>query len=89
MAFTVTKTNTVFGDQRSVMMLVTADAATQAIQTGLSVINGISWMPISMTTTTIPKFAINSNASGVATPGTLGVSSCISGDYFSVICHGR
>jgi len=88
MAYTVAKTDSVFGNQRVMILKITADAATQNVETGLSVINGFSLGVQSLATMGIKVYA-NSSATGVATPGTLGMSGLVSGDSLFVVCYGR
>lgn len=90
MAYTVTKVvETCFGDQRVRTFDVTADAATQTIQTGLQYVNFCQVTALSMTTTTDPKIAVNVSASGVAANGSIAVTTCISGDHFFLTVYGR
>jgi hypothetical protein len=88
MAYTVTRKHSVFGDMRAVVMEVTADAATQVIETGLKSVVGFSYAPKSMNSSNI-KMAINSNASGVQSYGVFGVSGCTSGDNFHIVVFGN
>lgn len=88
MAFTVTKFDSVFGNKKVVGMKVLADAATQTIQTGLSVIEWYSVAPGSMATRDV-TICINSNASGVQAYGSLGCSGFASGDEVYLTCYGR
>jgi len=88
MAFTVTKVKTVFGDKRAVALKMVADAATQTVETGLQFIDFHALAPSSLSTAAI-KVYINSNASGVSTPGALGISGCAAGDVFTVTVFGR
>ncbi len=88
MAYTVVKYPSVFGNKRAIGLKITADAATQAVETGLKVIEWLSVGYGSMSSQGV-KCAINSNASGVATPGTLGLSGFTSGDDFYVTVYGR
>ena len=88
MAYTVTKVNSVFGNLRSVIMNVTADAATQAVETGLKNVVGMSYGPLSMNSSNI-HLAVNSNASGVQSMGVVGISGCTSGDNFFVVVYGQ
>ena len=88
MAFTVTKYPTVFGNKRAVGMKITADAATQAVESGLEVIEWFNFSIASMNSANI-KLAANSTPSGVSSPGTLGISGCTSGDLFYVTVYGR
>lgn len=90
MAYTVTRYKTVFGDKRAVGLKVTTDAATQTIETGLSVIEWFSMGNLaSMASQTGRYVFINSSASGVATPGVLGCSGFAVGDDFYVTVFGR
>ena len=89
MAFTVaTIDKSVLGDKRVVVLSCVADAATQAIDTGLSALDFIQYTPKSMTTAAA-KFALNANASGTASAGYIGVSGVASGDEFWVTCYGH
>lgn len=88
MAFTVTKTVTAWGDQRTVFLDVLADAATQNVDTGLGFIRAFSVGGQSMTTAAMKCYP-NSGAGGTAIAGTLGISGVASGDRFFIICHGR
>lgn len=88
MAWTVTRTNMVFGNKRAVNLGLSADAATQTIETGLSVVEGIVRNDASCATG--PQFIyINSNASGVLSNGVIGCSGFTSGDVLYVLCYGR
>lgn len=88
MAYTVTRTNSVFGDKRAVILNITADAATQTVQTGLSVIDGLMTGPKSLSTAAIKVYP-NSSASGVQAMGSIGISGCVSGDEFCVVVVGK
>lgn len=88
MAFTVTRTPTVFGNKKVDILKLTADAATQTVSTTLGVIEGYSIGYGSMSSQGI-KVYINSNASGVATKGSIGISGCSSGDDFYLTVYGR
>lgn len=88
MAWTVTKYKTVFGDKRVVGLDITTDAATQTIETGLSVIEFYTTGPKSLSTAN-PKIWANSNASGVQSMGVLGCSGFASGDQLYITVYGR
>ena len=88
MAYTITRTQTVFGNYRAVMLEIVADAATEAVATGLGKIVGMSYAPKSMTTANIHLYA-NSGVAGTATNGTIGVTGCTSGDHFFVTVYGN
>lgn len=80
MAYTVTTTKTVFGDQRVHLCNVTADAASGTIPTGLAVITGYAVGPISMATASVIM-----KASG----GTVTISAAANGDNFYLTIYGR
>jgi hypothetical protein len=88
MAFTVSRVRSVFGNQSVVIMEVTADAATQTIETGLKNVIGMSVAKKSMNSSNI-KLARNSNASGVQSFGVVSVTGCTSGDLFEIVCYGN
>lgn len=89
MAWTVTRTHTVFGNKKTVLLKCTADAATQTVETGLSYIESYSLGYGSMNTYVGPKVYINSNASGVQSNGVIGCSAFVSGDDIYVTVYGR
>ena len=79
---------TVVGNQRKVAFRLTADAATQTVATGLSFIEDIAVTYQSCSTGGV-KVSINSSASGVATPGSIGCSGFASGDVLFVSVYGH
>ncbi len=87
MAYTVSRFNTVFGNKAVVGMVITADAATQAIETGLK---NIQWMSIGAVSMNSANFhtAINSNASGVQSFGVFSITGLTSGDNLCVTVYG-
>ena len=88
MAYTVaTIDQSVQGDKRVVVLSCVADAATQAIDTGLSAVDFISYSPKSMTAE--PKIMLNQLAAGTASVGTVSVSGVTSGDEFWLVCYGH
>lgn len=90
MAFTVVTEKSAFGNKAVSLITVTADGAEANIPTGLGLITHMSVGMISCATgTALPHIAVNSNSTGVATPGTLGISGVTAGDVFHVICFGR
>ena len=90
MAWTVTRYPTVFGNKRAVLMKCTADAATQTVETGLSVIEAYSLGAFaSMASQTGRYVFINSNTTGIASNGVLGCSGFAIGDDFYVTVYGR
>jgi hypothetical protein len=89
MAYTVSiRKQTVHGNQRSVQLLITADAATQTVQTGLQYIDAHAVGAQSLSTAAIKVFA-NAGAEGTSTAGALGISGCVNGDSFFVTVFGR
>ncbi len=80
MAFTVSKSLSVFGNKRVVFCVVTADAASGTIPSGLGAIDSIAIAPQSMATA-----AIKMSVSG----GTVTVSNAASGDAFYLTVFGR
>jgi hypothetical protein len=80
MAYTVTKEQAVFGNERVVICNVSADAASGTIPTGLGTIVGHSLGPQSMSTA-----AVKMSVSG----GTVTVSNAASGDVFFLTVYGR
>ena len=87
MAWTVTKTPTVFGNKAVDLLEITADAATQTVDTGLKQIDHISVGKDSMASNG-HTIAVNSGAGGTATAGSLGFSGFASGDHFYVTVYG-
>ena len=87
MAYTVTRQKTAFGNKRIVLLKISADAATQTVETGLKRIDHINWCPNSMSTYGV-KVAINSNASGVQSMGVLGCTGFTTGDVMFATVYG-
>ena len=87
MAYTVSKVLSVFGNERAVHLDITADAATQTVETGLKRIIAHATGPQSLSTAGIKVYA-NSNASGVQSFGVLGLSGLVSGDELYVTVWG-
>lgn len=88
MAYTVSTEKTVFGNQRTHFLTVTADAATQNVDSGLSYITAMSYCSVSMASA--PNlFRPNVGAESTALVGWVGVSGVASGDEFILVCHGR
>jgi hypothetical protein len=87
MAFTVTRYKTVFGNKKAVGMDITADAATQTIETGLSRVEWVATTIGSMSSANF-KTAINSNASGVQSFGVVAVTGVASGDRLFITAYG-
>ncbi len=89
MAFSFSKSvSTVFGNQRAIGGVVTADAASGVVSFGLSTITHVEWAPKSCTTSGF-RVRQNAVAGGTASQGDIGVSGCASGDEFYVTVYGR
>jgi hypothetical protein len=89
MAFTTSLlVKTVLGDKRVHAYRITADAATQAIDTGLDYIDWFSMGFQSMSTAAF-KVAVNEGAAGTSTLGSIGISGAASGDEFFITVYGR
>lgn len=90
MAWTVTRYPTVFGNKRTAVIKCTADAATQNVETGLSVIEGYSLGNFaSMASQTGRYIFPNSGAGGTAIGGVLGCSGFAIGDDIYITVYGR
>jgi hypothetical protein len=88
MAYTVTRYKTVFGNKAAVGMVITADAATQTIETGLKKVEWISIGAVSMNSSNF-HCAFNSNASGVQSFGVFAITGLTSGDNLCVTVYGQ
>ena len=90
MAWTVTRHQLGgVGNKRMVGLVISADAATQTVETSLASIDFFTLGANSMTTNSLVKIAMNSNASGVQSNGVLGFSGFTSGDVFYVPVYGK
>lgn len=88
MAFTVsTQFTTVFGNKRVTGLLITADATSGVIATGLGVVETVAFANKSMTSGA--SFRANEATAATASPGVLHIVNCTSGDAFYVTCFGR
>ncbi len=89
MAFTVAKIHEdVHGKARMQVLSCTADAATQAISTGLDYIYGVAFAPQSMASS--PRsIRANQGAAGTSIVGTIAVTGVASGDVFYLTVWGR
>lgn len=89
MAWTVTTNRkTVFGDTRVHHLKLTADAATQNVDTGLDYIYAFTATPGSLSTAGV-KIYENVYAAGTSAVGYLGCSGFVSGDVLYVTVFGR
>jgi hypothetical protein len=89
MAFTVTTIKkTIMGNQRCNQLLVVADAATQAVATGLQYIDFVTVAPRSMASAA-GHFKLNVDASGTAANGTLAITGVANGDEMYIAVYGK
>lgn len=90
MAFTVSKEQTVFGNKKVTMLTVTTDAVSGVIDSGLSVIDCVTFAPKSMTTIA-GTFQLKPNelTAATASNGKLHIVDAISGDDIFIVCYGR
>jgi hypothetical protein len=79
---------TVFGNERVVHMIISADANSGAVDSGLSVIDSIG-VAVKSAATGSQKFKANLNSGATALNGSIFCSSCTSGDDFYVTVYGR
>lgn len=84
----VSKFKSVFGNKRVEGYLVTADAASGAVDTGLSVVEVAHVSPVSMATAAI-KAKANLNSGATALNGSVMFSAAASGDDFYLVVYGR
>jgi hypothetical protein len=87
MAWTLTRTPTVFGNLAAEIIEITADAATQTVNTKLKRIIGFSVGKDSMASNG-HTIAMNSSAVGSSVGGALGFSGFAAGDHFVVTVYG-
>jgi hypothetical protein len=79
---------TVWGNKAVEMFVLTADANSGAVDTKLSVIEGIQ-IAVKSAATGSQKFKANLNSGATALNGSLFCSSCTNGDDFYVTVIGR
>lgn len=89
MAFTVTRTPTVFGNKRAVLLSLTADAAEGNVETGLSVIEAVTIGQFKSMATGGAQIRKNVDSSGTAANGTLGCSGFSANAEVDVVVFGR
>jgi hypothetical protein len=89
MAWTVaTIRKDVVGSAREVILSCTADAAEQAVDTGLSYVYGFSVGQVSCATGA-PHIRANQGSTSTALNGMLGCSGFVSGDVLLITVKGR
>lgn len=79
---------TVLGNKRVIALNCLPDAATQAVATGLQVIDYFQ-VGVQSASTAGFKIYANKDASGAAANGTLGCSGFVSGDNLFITVFGR
>lgn len=89
MAFTLEiLEKSVFGNKRVNVISCSVDSASGNIDTGLSVIDWVSWSPISMTTAAmVVKKNLGSGAT--ARPGIVNINAATTGDVFTMVAYGK
>lgn len=91
MAFSFTKSaDTVFGNQRVIQGILSADSAEGTFAFGLNSIAHVQATPKSAPTSTSrgTSFRINVGSTGTAIAGTLALTGCVSGDTYYVTVYG-
>lgn len=88
MAFTINREQFSAGNKRGVLISCSVDSTSGNIDTGLSIIDGFSYAPVSCATGGV-KFIANVGSLATARPGILNVNSFASGDSFFVVVYGR
>jgi hypothetical protein len=89
MAYTVTElARTVHGNQRCRQVLVTSDATSGVVDSGMGVVTAFSYAPVSMNTAGI-KLRRNLNAASATSAGMIMVDDTTSGDEFILTIYGR
>jgi hypothetical protein len=89
MAFTVTRTPTVFGNKRAVLLNITTDGAEGNVETGLSYIEAVTIGQFKSMATGGASIVKNANSSGLATNGTLGCSGFSAAAEIDVVVFGK
>ena len=87
MAYTISRRSHNFGDLRVQILSCTADAATQNIETGLSVIYGHTVGMVSMAA--VAQFYAGAGATGTSIASMVGASGLTSGDEFYLVVYGK
>lgn len=88
MAFTISKEQFSVGNKRGVLITCSVDSASGNVDTGLSIIDGFTFSPVSMATSSI-TIKRNVGSGATARNGILNINSATSGDSFFVVVFGR
>lgn len=89
MAFTVTRTPTVFGNKKVVLLNVTTDGAEGNIETGLGYIEAVTIGQFKSMATGGAAIVKNADSSGTAANGTLGLSGFSANAEVDIVVYGR
>ncbi len=89
MAFTVTRSPTVFGNKRTILLTVTTDGAEANVDSGLTVIDHMVVGHLNSMATALPYIRKNVNSSGTAANGTIGMSGLSAAADFDIVVFGR
>lgn len=88
MAFTVNREQFSAGNKRGVLISCSVDSASGNIDTGLSVVDGFSFAPVSCATGGV-NLKANVGSGATARAGIINVNSFASGDSFFLVVYGR
>lgn len=88
MAFTINRELSVFGNKRVALISCSVDSASGNVDTGLSVIDGFSYSPVSMATSSL-TWKKNVGSGATSRPGILNFNSGATGDSFFLVVYGR
>ena len=88
MAFTINREHSVVGNKRMVLISCSVDSSSGNVDTGLSIIDGVSMCPVSMATAGI-NLAKNLGSGATSRPGILNINSAATGDSLFIVVFGR
>lgn len=88
MAFTISKEPTILGNKRVMLITCSVDSPSGNVDTGLSIVDGYSFSPVSMATAGI-KIARNVGSGATSRPGFININSAVTGDSFFLVVYGR
>lgn len=88
MAFTINREQVVLGNKRAVLISCSVDSNSGNVDTGLSVIDGFTYAPVSCATGGV-NLKANVGSGATARPGILNLNSFSSGDSLFIVVYGR
>lgn len=88
MAFTINREQFIAGNKRGVLISCSVDSTSGNVDTGLSVIDGFSYSPVSCATGGVNMKA-NVGSGATSRPGILNLNSFASGDSLFIVVYGR